>query len=77
MVTKFNDQADAWLLNADNLYFEGLTDSIFRSKLISFPQKIILTIQEISNLSNAYLEKLHLLANNLETLMKINIGSKK
>ena len=76
-MTDFNDQADNWLLNADDLYFEGLTDSIFRSKLISFPQKIILTVQEISNLSNAYLEKLHLFANNLETLMKIYIGSKK
>jgi len=75
MVTNFNAKADAWLLNADNLYFEGLTDFIFRSKLISFPQRIILTIQEISNLSNSYLEKLHLLANNLENLMKINISS--
>ena len=77
MVADFNIQADAWLLSADDLYFEALTVSIFRKKLISFPQKIIATVREIDNLSNTYLKKLHLVANILKNLMNIDIGLKK
>ncbi len=76
-VVDFNNKADIWLLNADNFYFEALTNSIFKKNLISFPQKIIITVQEISNLSKIYLEKLHLLSNVLETLIKIESSDQK
>lgn len=76
-VTNFNKQAQAWLFCANDIYFEALTFSIFRKNLVSFSQKIIVTVQEINNLSNNYLEKLRLLSNVIEILITIESSSKK
>lgn len=76
-VTNFNKQAQAWLFGANDIYFEALTFSIFRKNLVSFSQKIIVTVQEINNLSNNYLEKLRLLSNVIEMLITIESSSKK
>jgi len=69
--SKFSKQIDFWAVGAEDLYYEALTDNVFKASLTTFPQKIIIITQETSNLTKLHLEKLHLLANAMEIAMKI------
>jgi hypothetical protein len=70
-VDKFSKQIDFWAVDAEDLYYEALTDNVFKAGLTTFPQKIIIITQEISNITKLHLEKLHLLANAMEVAIKV------
>jgi hypothetical protein len=70
-IDKFSKQIDFWAIGAEDLYYEALTDNIFKEKLITFPQKIIIITQEISSVTKLHLEKLHLLFNAMEVATKV------
>ena len=70
-VNQFSKQIDFWAVGAEDLYYEALTDNLFKASLTTFPQKIIIITQETSNLTKLHLEKLHLLANAMEVAMKV------
>jgi hypothetical protein len=65
------------LLKNDLLFFDVLTNSIWRKDLLTFSQKVMAIVEKVSNLNNNYLENLHLLANILEVLIKVNIDESK
>lgn len=71
-VNKFSAQAESWLENdARDIFYEALSDDIFRVKLNSFPKKIINLAQKTSNYTHFYLEKLYSASDTLSILMKI------
>lgn len=70
-IDKFSKQIDFWALGSEDLYYEALTDNIFKERLVTFPQKIIIITQEISSITKIYLEKLYLLSNAMEVAMKV------
>lgn len=70
-IDKFSKQVDFWAIDAEDLYYEALTDGIFKASLTTYPQKIIIVTQKISNLTKLHLEKLHLLANAMEVATKV------
>lgn len=69
-VKTFNNQTNDWLLAGNDIYYEAFTDYIFRKNLLSSSRKIVVTVEEIGNNSSFYLNKLRLLANILDTLMR-------
>ena len=69
-VKDFNNQINEWLLEGNDIYYEALTDYFFRRNLLSNARKIVVTVEEIDNNSSFYLNKLRLLANILDTLMR-------
>lgn len=69
-VKDFNNQTNDWLLAGNDIYYEALTDYFFRRNLLSNARKIIVTVEEIGNNSSFYLNKLRLLANILDTLLR-------
>lgn len=70
-IDKFSKQIDFWAIGAEDLYYEALTDNIFKERLVTFPQKIIIITQEISSITKIHLEKLYLLSNAMEVAMKV------
>ena len=70
-VDQFSKQIDFWAVGAEDLYYEALTDNVFKTRITTFSQKIIIITQETSNLTKLHLEKLHLLANAMEVAMKV------
>jgi hypothetical protein len=70
-IDKFSKQIDFWALGAEDLYYEALTDNIFKERLVTFPQKIIIITQEISIITKIHLEKLYLLSNAMKVAMKV------
>ena len=70
-VAAFNNQTNIWLFSSGNyIYYEALTDYFFRKNLLSFPRRVMVTVQEISSSNMIYLTKVRKLANILEILMK-------
>ncbi len=70
IVKDFNNQTNEWLLESNDIYYEALTDYFFRRNLLSNSRKIVVTVEEISNNSSFYLNKLRLLTNILDMLMR-------
>lgn len=70
IVKDFNNQTKEWLLESNDIYYEALTDYFFRRNLLSNSRKIVVTVEEISNNSSFYLNKLRLLTNILDMLMR-------
>lgn len=69
-VKDFNNQTNGWLLEGNDIYYAALTECFFRRNLLSNSRKIVVTVEEISNNSSFYLNKLRLLANILDMLMR-------
>lgn len=70
-VADFNNQTNIWLFEGGNdIFYEALTDDFFRKNLLSWPKRIIVTVQEISSANTFYLTKLRLLFNVLVNLIK-------
>ena len=70
IVKDFNNQTNEWLLESNDIYYEALTEYFFRRNLLSNSRKIVVTVEEISNNSSFYLNKLRLLTNILDMLMR-------
>ena len=70
-IDKFSKQIDFWAIGSEDLYYEALTDNFFKARVITFPQKIIILTQEISNITKLHLEKLHLLSNAMKVATKV------
>ena len=70
IVKDFNNQTNEWLLESNDIYYEALTEYFFRRNLLSNSRKIVVTVEEISNNSSFYLNKLRLLTNTLDILMR-------
>lgn len=70
IVKDFNNQTNGWLLESNDIYYEALTDYFFRRNLLSNSRKIVVTVEEISNNSSFYLNKLRLLTNIIDMLMR-------
>lgn len=70
IVKDFNNQTNGWLLEGNDIYYEALTEYFFRRNLLSNSRKIVVTVEEISNNSSFYLNKLRLLTNILDILMR-------
>ncbi len=70
IVKDFNNQTNEWLLEGHDIYYEALTEYFFRRNLLSNSRKIVVTVEEISNNSSFYLNKLRLLTNILDMLMR-------
>ena len=70
IVKDFHNQTNGWLLEGNDIYYQALTDYFFRRNLLSNAGKIVVTVEEINNNSSFYLNKLRLLANILEMLMR-------
>jgi hypothetical protein len=70
IVKDFNNQTNEWLLEGNDIYYEALTEYFFRRNLLSNSRKIVVTVEEISNNSSFYLNKLRLLTNILDMLMR-------
>ena len=70
IVKDFNNQTNEWLLEGNDIYYEALTEYFFRRKLLSNSRKIVVTVEEISNNSSFYLNKLRFLTNILDMLMR-------
>jgi len=76
-VTEFDNQTNIWLFDGNDIYYEALTDYFFRKNLLSFPRRVIVTVQEISSSNILYLTRLRKLANIVETLMEDKDGDQK
>ena len=70
-IDKFSKQIDFWAVGVEDLYYEALTDNVFKASLTTFPQKIIIITQETRNLTKLHLEKLYLLSNAMQVAMKV------
>lgn len=72
-VNEFGKQIDFWLENdAEDIYFEALTDDLFKADLITLPKKIIKAAQKTRNVTNFYLQELYSSFGALKLLMKID-----
>ena len=58
---------------AEDIYYEALTDDIFKAGLITFPKKIIKSAQKTRNVTKFYLEELYSSFDALKLLMKIEL----
>lgn len=74
-VNEFSKQIDLWIESeAEDIYFEALTNDLFKAGLITFPKKIIKSAQKTRNITNFYLEELYASIAALKSLMKIELG---
>jgi hypothetical protein len=71
-VNEFSKQINFWIeSDAEDIYYEALSDDLFKADLITFPQKVIKLAQKTRNTTNFYLEELYSFFGVLKLLMKL------